>query len=187
MAVYLALARINKGVRSELEWLFKKIRKKEKVNVVPASLFLSLFLGIGAFITSLEMSPEIQNKESDSNFSDKSLATEAKEEPEPLEISKAPEAVLTDEEIAAAMDSILSDTLAEKRVLAASWEAYPTGARVLVAEVADDGTKQNGFAEYLCHGVRAASIPLASVSIVRDLSLGPLEFNNILGSKLCAE
>lgn len=83
------------------------------------------------------------------------------------------------------MNSILRDARAEKTVLAASWQTYPTGARVLVEEVADDGTKRNGFAEYLCLGIRSANIPGASVTIVRDLSKGPLDIDNILGIQSC--
>ena len=82
------------------------------------------------------------------------------------------------------MDSILRNARAEKTVLAATWTTYPTGARVLVAEVADDGTKRDGFAEYLCLGVRSKNIR-ASVTIVRDLSRGPPDIDNILGIQSC--
>ena len=97
-----------------------------------------------------------------------------------------PEAnTLSDAEIAAAMAAILRDAHAEKTVLAASWQTYPTGARILVAEAADDGTKRDGFADYLCLGIRSKNIPRASVTIVRDLSRGPLDIDNILGVQSC--
>ena len=103
------------------------------------------------------------------------------------EISNAePEAnTFSDAEIAAAMAAILRDARAEKTVLAASWETYPTGARILVAEAVDDGTKRDGFADYLCIGIRSKNIPRASVTIVRDLSRGPFDIDNILGVQSC--
>ena len=195
IAGYLALSKTNERVKSKLEWLISKTGIKKNINVIPASLFLSGFLGAGAFIAALEISYQVQTKTGPVAQTEprKENATAQIEQAEPAkelgipEISNTePEANnFSDAEIAAAMAVILRDARAEKTVLDASWQTYPTGVRILVAEVADDGTKRNGFAEYLCLGIRSANIPRASVTIVRDLSRGPLDIDNILGMQSC--
>ena len=164
---------------------FDRYRKKIKLTAYPA-LFIGSVMGfIGINGIKFEELEEAGNKTGN--------ATAQIEHAEPAkglnlpEISNTePEAnTLSEAEIAAAMAVILRDARAEKTVLAASWTTYPTGARVLVAEVADDGTKRDGFADYLCLGIRSKNIPRASVTIVRDLSRGPFDIDNILGAQSC--
>ena len=165
--------------------LFDRYRKKIKLTTYPA-LFIGSVMGfIGINGIKFEELEEAGNKISTATAQIEHA--EPAKEPDIPEISNAePEAnTLSDAEIAAAMATILRDARAEKTVLAASWQTYPTGARILVAEVADNGTKRDGFAEYLCLGVRSANIPHASVTIVRDLSRGPLDIDNILGIQSC--
>ena len=148
---------------------FDQYRKKIKLTMYPA-LFIGSVMGvIGINGIKFEELEEAENKIG--NATDQIEYAESAKEFDVPEISNTePEAnTFSDAEIVAAMNSILRDTRAEKTVLAASWQTYPTGARVLMAEVPDDGTKRNGFAEYLCLGVRSANIPGASVTIVRVL------------------
>ena len=193
IAGYLALSKINGRVQSELEWLISKTGIKKNIKAIPAALFLSGLLGSGAFIAALEISYQAQTKTGPIAYTNPRSATVQVEHAEPAKELDLPEIpntepeanTFSDAEIAAAMAVILRDARAEKTVLDASWQTYPTGARILVAEVADDGTKRDGFAEYLCLGIRFKNIPRASVTIVRDLSRGPLDIDNILGVQSC--
>ena len=185
LAGYLALSKINRRVKSELEWLIAKAGIKKSINAIPPALFLSGLLGVGVFIVSVEIS-YVSQADTKNATAQIERAEPAKELDLPKISNSEPEAnTFSDAEIATAMAAILRDARAAKRVLAASWQTYPTGARVLVAEVADDGTKRDGVAEYLCLGVRSKNIPRASVTIVRDLSRGPLDIDNILGIQSC--
>lgn len=164
---------------------FDRYRKKIKLTTYPA-LFIGSVMGIiGINGIKFEELEEAGNKIN--NATAQIEHAEPEKELDLPEISNAePEAnTFSDAEIAAAMAAILRDARAEKTVLAASWETYPTGARILVAEVADNGTKRDGFAQYLCIGISSKNIPRASVTIVRDLSSGPLDIDNILGAQSC--
>ena len=185
-AGYLALSKINRRVKSELEWLIKKAGIKS-INVIPAALFLSGILGVVAFIVSVEISYVAQADTKKELYPTAMPNTKEPKELDLPEISNTePEKnTLSDAEIAAAMAAILRDAHAEKKVLAASWQTYPTSARILVVEVADDGTKRDGFAEYLCLGIRSANIPRASATIVRDLSRDHFDIDNILSMQSC--
>ena len=188
IAGYLALSKINRRVKSELEWLITKTGIKKSINAIPAALVLSGLLGVGAFIVSVEISYVAQEAGNKINNATAQIehAEPAKELDLPEISNTEPEAnTFSDAEIAAAMAVILRDARAEKTVLAASWQTYPTGARILVAEASDNGTKRDGFADYLCIGIRSKNIPRASVTIVRDLSRGPLDIDNILGIQSC--
>lgn len=160
---------------------FDRYRKKIKLATYPALFIGSVmgFIGInGVKFEELE--------EAAGNTAQIEHAEPAKELDLPEISNTEPEAnTLSDAEIAAAMAAILRDARAEQTVLAASWQTYPTGARILVAEAEDDGTKRDDFADYLCIGIRSKNIPRASVTIVRDLSRGPLDRDNIMGIQSC--
>ena len=162
---------------------FEQYRKKIRLTMYPA-LFIGSVMGvIGINGIKFEELEEAGNKIGNAQIEH---AEPAKELGIPEISNTEPEANdFSDAEIAAAMAAILRDARAEKTVLAASWQTYPTGARALVAEVADDGTKRNGFAEYLCLGIRSANIPRASVAIVRDLSRDHFDIDNILSMQSC--
>ena len=164
---------------------FDRYRKKIKLTTYPA-LFIGSVMGvIGINGIKFEELEETGNKIGNATAQIEH-AEPAKELDLPEISNTEPEAnTFSDAEIAAAMAAILRDTRAEKTVLAASWQTYPTGARILVAEAVDDGTKRDGFADYLCLGIRARNIPRASVTIVWDLSRGPLGIDNILGVQSC--
>ena len=164
---------------------FDRYRKKIKLTTYPALFIGSVMGAIGINGIKFEELEEAGSKISNATAQIEH-AESAKELRIPEISNTEPEAnTLSDAEIAAAMDSILRNTRAEKTVLAASWATYPTGARILVAEASDNGTKRDGFADYLCIGIRSKNIPRASVTIVRDLSRGPLDIDNILGIQSC--
>lgn len=164
---------------------FDRYRKKIKLTTYPA-LFIGAVMGvIGINGIKFEELEEAGNQIGNATAQIEHAAP-AKELRVPAISNTEPEAnTLSDAEIAAAMVAVLRDARAEQTVLAASWETYPTGARILVAEAADDGTKRDGFADYLCLGIRSANIPRASVTIARDLSRGSLDIDNILGIQSC--
>ena len=164
---------------------FDRYRKKIKLTTYPA-LFIGSVMGvIGINGIKFEELEEAGNK-----IGSAAAQTEHAEPAKELDLpeisnQELEENTFSEEETATAMDSILKNARAEKTVLTATWTTYPTGARVLAAEVADDGTKRDGFAEYLCLGIRSKNIPRASVIIVRDLSKDHFIIDNILGIQSC--
>lgn len=79
------------------------------------------------------------------------------------------------------MDAALAAVISEKRVLDATWSS-PSD-RILVAAVQDDGSRRDGFAEYLClvlaeHGVRGGMV---FISETLDLS------GDFFGISKCSE